>query len=83
MTIIPIVIGALDTVNWCRIGAGTGGFGNKRTCGHHSNYSIVEIRKYTEKCPRDLRRLTVTQTPMRNHRLTPVGKTQKGVTIIY
>ena len=46
--------------------------GNKRTSGDHPNYRIVEIGQNTEKSPDNLRRFTVTQTPMRNHRLTLV-----------
>ena len=38
-----------------RIDKGTGGFGNKRTSGDHTNYCIIEIGQNTEKGPRDLR----------------------------
>ena len=64
--------------NWCswyhheRICTRTGGLGNKRTSGNHPNYSITEIGQITEKSPGDLRRLAITQTPVRNHRLTLV-----------
>ena len=44
----------------------TGGLGNKRTSGDHPNYSIIKIGQNTEKSPGDLRRLAVTQTPMKN-----------------
>ena len=47
-----------------------------------TSYSIVEIGKNAEKSPGDLRRLSVTQTPVRNHWLMLVGKTQKGVMIM-
>ena len=56
--------------NWCsgyshqRIDSGTGGLENKRTSGDHPRDWL-----YTEKNPGDLRRLAVTQIPMRNHRL--------------
>ena len=50
--------------------------------GEHPNYSIVEICQNTEKSPGDLRRLIVIQTPMKNHRLTLVWKTRKGVIMI-
>ena len=59
--------------NWCtryshqRISTETRGLGNKKTSGDHSNYSIVEIGQNTKKSPGDLRRLTVTKTPVRNH----------------
>ena len=34
--------------------------------GDHPKYSIVENVQNTEKSPGDLRRLTVTQTPVKN-----------------
>ena len=55
-----------------RIGTETGGLGNKRKSGDHPNYSIFEIGQNTEKSPGNLRRLAVTQTPVKNHRLTLV-----------
>ena len=64
--------------NWCtwcshqRIGAGTGELGNKRASGDHLNYSILEIGQNTEKSHGDLRRLAVTQTPVKKHQLTLV-----------
>ena len=72
-TIIPIVIGALGAVT-----KGTGGFHNNRTNGDHPNYCIVDIGLNTKKSPGDLRKLTVTQTPVRNNQLTLVGYTRKG-----
>ena len=61
-TLIPIVISAF--------GKGTGGLGNSRTIGDDPNYSIVKIGQNTEKSPGDLRILAVSQTPVRNHKLT-------------
>ena len=61
-----------------RIDKGTGGLGNKRTSEDNPNYGIVEIGQNTEKSP-ELRRLAVAQNPVRNHRLTLVGKTLKRV----
>ena len=64
--------------NWCswyshqRIGKRTGGPGNKRTSEDHPNVSIIKISQTTKKNPGDLRRLAVTQTPVRNHQLTLV-----------
>ena len=58
--VIPIVIGVLGTVR------------NKRMGGDHLNDSIIKISQNTEKNPGDLRRLAVTQTPVRNHQLTLV-----------
>ena len=52
-----------------RFSTGTGGLGNKRTRGHHSNDSIIEIGQNTVKSPGNLRNLTLTQTPGRNHEL--------------
>ena len=50
----------------------TEGRGNKRTSGDHQNYRIVEISQNIVKSPGDLRRLAVSQTPLRNYRLTLV-----------
>ena len=61
--------------NWCtwyshqRIGKGTGRIGNKNTSGDHPNNSTVKIGQNTEKSPGDLRRLAVTQTPVKDHQL--------------
>ena len=71
--------------NWCswyshqRIGTGIGGLRNTRTSGDHPNYSIIKIGQNTEKSPGDLKRLAITQTLLRNHQLTLVWKTRKGV----
>ena len=68
VTIIPIVIGAFGTITkglfW------TGGFGGRRKSGDHPNYNIIEIGQNTEKSPGDLKRLAVTQTPVKYHQLT-------------
>ena len=40
----------------------------------HPDYSIVEIGLDTEKSPRGLKRLAVTQTLVKDHQLTLVGK---------
>ena len=40
-----------------------------RTRGNHSNYYICETGQNTEKSPGDLRRLAVTQTPVKDHQL--------------
>ena len=62
--------------NWCawfsyqRIGTGIRELGNKRTSRDQPNYYMVKIDQNTEKSLGDLRRLVVTQTPIRNHRLT-------------
>ena len=46
---------------------GTGGLGRWRTSGDHPNYYIIENNQNTEKSPRDLRRLAVTQTQVKYH----------------
>ena len=48
----------------------TGGLGIWRTSGDHLNYSIAENGENTEKSPEDLRRLSITQTPVKNNQLT-------------
>ena len=50
---------------------------NQRTNRDHPNYSIVEIGQNTEECPSDLRRLAITQTPVKDHQLTLVCKIRK------
>ena len=62
-----------------RIGIGTGRLVNKRTSRYHSNDSISGIGQNTEKSPEDLRRLVVTQTPVKKTSAnTSVGKISKG-----
>ena len=38
-------------------------------CGDNPNYKIAEIGQHTEKIPGDLRRLIVTQTPVKDYHL--------------
>ena len=47
-----------------------GGHGSWRTSGDHPNYSIVENGQNTVKSPGDLRRLAVSQTPVKDYQLT-------------
>ena len=42
----------------------------------HPNYSIAKIDQNTEKCPRDVRRLAVTQTPVKESTWAGVKKLQ-------
>ena len=63
VTVIPFIIYAIGTITE-RFVIGTGGLENKRTNGDHPNYSIAEIGQNTEKSSGDLRRLTVTKTPV-------------------
>ena len=44
----------------------TGKLINQRTSGGHPDYSIIKIGQNTEKSPGDLRRLAVTQTPVKD-----------------
>ena len=48
-----------------------------RPSGDYPNYSIIEIGQNTEKSPGDLKRLSVTQTPVKDHQLTLYWKTIK------
>ena len=61
-----------------RIGTRTDRLGNKRTRRDHPNYSVGEIGQNTEKSPGDLRKLALTQTPVKTHRLMLMWKPQKG-----
>ena len=69
VTIIPIVISAFGIVI-IGVAKGTRGLGSWRTSGDHPNDSIVENGQNTKKSPGYLRGLAVTQTPVKNHRLT-------------
>ena len=62
-----------------RIDTGTGGLGGKRMSGYQPNYNIVKIDQNTEKSPGDLRKIAVTHTQGKSHRLTLVWKTLKRV----
>ena len=70
--------------NWCtwnnpqKTSKETEQLESKRTSGDHPS-NIIKIGQNTEKSPEDLRRLAVTQTPVRNHLLTLVRKTPKRV----
>ena len=68
VTILPIGIGAFCTVI-NELLKRSGGLGSWRTSGDHQNYSIIENSQSTETRPRDLKRLAVTQTPVKNHQL--------------
>ena len=58
--------------DWCfwhsdrKIIKGLGGFGSWRTSRDHPNDSIIEDGQNTETSPGDLRRLSVTETPVKN-----------------
>ena len=71
VTVIPIMVSALGTT-LKELVKGTRRHGNKKTNRGNPDYSIIKIGQNTEKSPGDLRRLTVTQTPMRKQQLTLV-----------
>ena len=58
-----------------RIVKGTGRLRNKRARGDHLDYIIIKIGQNTKKISRTLRKLVVTQTPVRNHQSKLVWKT--------
>ena len=70
VTVIPIVIGALEMIP--RLNKRMRGVGNWMTSRDHLNYSMVEVSQNTEKSPGDLRRLTITQTQVKDHQLSLV-----------
>ena len=55
-----------------RIDKGTGGFGNKRTSGDHSDDSNFRIGQNNKNSFADLKRLAVTQSLVKNHLQTLV-----------
>ena len=71
MTMIPIVFGALVMV-LKNFEKGTGRVGNHSTNRDHLNYCMVEISQNTEKGPGDMRRIAVTQSPVKDNQLTLV-----------
>ena len=74
--------------NWCSrynyrgISKGTGRLGNMRTSGDYSNYIIIKIPQNTDKGPGNLKRFAITKTPVKDHQLTLVLKTLKGIIMI-
>ena len=64
--------------NWCtwnnslKIRKGTGRFGNNMISGVHFEYIFIKISQNTEKSPEVLRRLAVTQIPVKSHHPTLV-----------
>ena len=65
------------TVDWCSCynHQRTGELGNNGAGEDYPSYSIIEIGQNTEKSPGNLR-CAVTQTPVKNHHLTRMRKTQ-------
>ena len=78
LTIIPIVIGAFDTITKGLLK----GLEDLEAGGRVETLQktgITENGQNTEKRPGDLRRLTVTQTPVKSHQLMVSVKNSKGV----
>ena len=69
VTIIPIVIGAFGTVTK-GLFKGQEDLEVGGRVGDHPNNSIIENGQNTEKSPGDLRRLAVTQSPVKNHQMS-------------
>ena len=80
VTVIPVIpiIGALGTVTK-GLAQGLEDLEIRADKWRPFKNSIIKIGQNTEESSGDLRGLTVTQTPVRNHRLTLVWKTRKGV----
>ena len=76
VTIIPIVIGALGTVAK-RLSKGLVDLEVGGRVESIQNDSIIENGKGTEKSLGDLRRLAVTQTPLKDYQPTLMWKTLK------
>ena len=72
--IISIVIGAFGTVTKGLL-KGLEDLEVGEPSGDHPNNSIIENGQNTEKSPGDLRRLAVTQTPVKDHQRYADGKT--------
>ena len=47
----------------------TGGLGGRMTGRDYPNYNIMEDGQNTERSPGDLKRLAITQTPLKDHQL--------------
>ena len=62
MTIIPRVIGAFGTVTKELLKEL-----EDLEIREHPNYYIIENGQNTEKCPGDMRKLAVTQAPVKDH----------------
>ena len=77
VTIVPIVIGAFGTITKGLLKGLPGGLVYWRKSWDYPNDSITENGQNTEKSPGDLRRLAVTQTPVKNHQLILMWKTVK------
>ena len=69
--------------DWCfwyshqSIIKGIGGHEGRKTSGDHPNYNNIENGQNIEKNPGDLRRLAVSQTPVKDHQLKLMWETLK------
>ena len=57
------------------------GIGKQGMNRSHLDHKIVEMDENTEKCPGGLRKLIVTQTPVKNHQLKLIWKTHNLFTV--
>ena len=76
VTIVPIVIGAFGTITKGLLK----GLEDLEVGGRVETIqmtALLRTARITEKSPGDLRRLDVTQTPVKNHQLTLMWKTLK------
>ena len=71
MTIIPIMIGAFGTVTKGLLK----GLEDLEVGGRVDTIQTTALLKREEKSPGDLRRLTVTQSPVKNHQMSLMWKT--------
>ena len=71
VTVVPIVIGALGTITKGLLK----GLEDLEVGGRVETIQITKNGQNTEKSPGDLRRLAVTQTPVKNHQLKLMWKT--------
>ena len=78
MTVIPIVTGDLSTITKTLVQE----LDDLKIKGRVETISVIKIGQNTEKSPRNLKRLVITQTPVNNHQLTQVWKTLKIIMII-
>ena len=69
--VIPIVIAGLEMIPEVLVRCLQGLEIEKRN-GYNPNYSIVEVGQNTEKSPRGIRGLAVTQIPVKDQQLTLV-----------
>ena len=73
VTIVPIVIGAFGTISKGLLKA----LEDLEVCGRGETIQMTENGQNAKKSPGDLRRLAVTQTPVKNYQLTLMWKTLK------